>query len=356
MIRLLIVEDSTTVIGYLEYIFSNDNDIEVVGTARNGKDAVEFVKKNKVDIITMDIDMPVMNGFQATKIIMSENPVPIIILTSSRNAKNDETSIEALASGALTILQKPFGIGHGQESIRTSNMLKMVKTFSKVKVITRKYINNIPAKKPIALSNSTNKQVKEAQLKGKKYILIGISSGGPQVLSKIFSGISDNFPLPIIVVQHITKGFINTMVSWLNSSLNLNVKIADNNEFMRPGHIYFAPDNENIGIKGNKIELTKCNLDLKICPSVKYLFESVSDRQAKDVIAMILTGMGSDGSAEIKKLKYNGAVTIAQDKQSSLVHGMPGEAIKSGGVNYILSTDEISKLFTDIARININHN
>jgi two-component system chemotaxis response regulator CheB len=357
MIKLLIVEDSQTVLVYLKYIFSRDPDIQVVGTARNGKEAIEFVRKHKVDVVSMDIDMPVMNGLQATKHIMSENPVPIIIVTSSRNAKRDDTSMEALAAGALSVIQKPFGIGHKMEPLRTARMLRMIKTLSKVKVITRKFSDQRPVdKKPIAISNADTNRPNIFQLRNKRYVAIGISSGGPQVLAKIFSKISKNFPYPILVVQHITRGFIGTMVSWLNDILDIPVKVAQDQETLLNGCIYFAPDEHQMGIKANKIELTKCTTESKICPSVQYLFENLTQHYASRTIALILTGMGSDGSAAIKKLKDAGALTIAQDIASSLVHGMPGEAIKLGGIQYVLNTDNITELFKELEQMNLKNN
>ncbi len=351
MIKLLIVEDSLTVRGYLKYIFSKDPDISIIGVVQNGKEAVEFVRKHKVDVISMDIDMPIMNGLQATKVIMSENPVPIIIVTSSRNAKNDKTAMEGLAAGALSVIQKPFGIGHKMEPKRTANMLRMIKTLSKVKVITRKFTTHkILDKKPIEKPSIGGHQIIPSHLKlrNRKYVAIGISSGGPQVLAKIFSNITEKFPYPILVVQHITKGFMGTMVAWLNEILEIKVKIASHKEVLQPGYVYFAPDNYNMGVKSNMVCLSKCLAGERICPSVKHLFESLAMNAGSKTIAMILTGMGSDGSAEIKKLKDAGALTIAQDEESSLVHGMPGEAIKLGGVDYVLNTKNITELLNEI--------
>lgn len=350
MIKLLIVEDSLTVRGYLKYIFSKDPDISVMGAVQNGKEAVEFVRKRKVDVISMDIDMPVMNGLQATKIIMSENPTPIIIVTSSRNAKNDQTAMEGLAAGALSVIQKPLGIGHKMEPKRTANMLRMIKTLSKVKVITRKFTTtNLKDTKPIDKpSAGYQNKPSHSQLRNRKYVAIGVSSGGPQVLAKIFSNITEEFPYPILVVQHITKGFIGTMVSWLNDILKIRVKVAAHQEVLQPGYVYFAPDNYNMEVKANIVRLSKCMTGERICPSVKHLFETLAKTSGSKTIAMILTGMGSDGSAEIKKLKDAGALTIAQDEESSLVHGMPGEAIKLGGIDYVLNTKNINALLSEI--------
>ncbi len=351
MIKILIVEDSVTVSRYLEFIFGNDPEIVIIGSVLNGKQAVDFVKKNKPDIISMDIDMPIMNGLEATKIIMSENPIPIIIATASRNAGNIHTSMEALAAGALSVIQKPYGIGHPLEATRTARLLSMIKTLSKVKVVTRKYsktksIRKIASAKPAI--NDTMPPV--TKLLNRKLVAIGISSGGPQVLAKIFSGISENFPYPILIVQHITEGFINSMVSWLNSILSIPVKVAAHNEMLLSGHIYFAPDKYQMGVKFNKIELRKCEPKTPICPSVKYLFNNLAQHSGKNTIAMILTGMGSDGSKEIKTLKNAGAFTIAQDEESSLVHGMPGEAIKNDGVDYVLNTNQIKDILAHIEK------
>lgn len=345
MIKVLIVEDSRTVSQYLEYILSSDPEIEVIGNVANGKLAIEFVEKNKPDIISMDIDMPVMNGLEATRRIMATNPVPIIVVTASRNAFEISVSIEALVAGALTVIQKPVGIADPNHDELVNKLLTMIKIYSQVKVVKRK----IKPLKETQTKSIIKPKVKTkippiSKLLNRKYVAIGISSGGPQVLMKIFSEISSNFPYPILVVQHITKGFLEGMVSWLDRLSKIPVHIASDKEPMLPGNVYFAPDKYQMGIYDDSIELAKCANNLRICPSTEHLFNSLVQEHSKDTIALLLTGMGSDGAKELKTLKDAGAITIAQDEASSLVFGMPGKAMEYDGVDYLLNPDQISDM------------
>jgi len=351
MIRVLIVEDSKTTSQYLEFILNNDPGIEVVANLNNGKQAVEFIANNEVDIVTMDIDMPVMNGLEATKRIMRTYPLPIIIVTVSQNAHNKNVSFDALASGALTVLNKPVGIGHPEEDKRIRELIFLIKAYVGVKVIKRTFKSKeyIDQKKtPEIRINSIPPPINT--LSNRKYVAIGVSTGGPQALTQIFSKISSDFPFPILVVQHISKGFLESMVSWLNRKLSINVLIASDNEKLLAGHIYFAPDNHQLSVFQDRVSLQKQNKKERICPSVNHLFNSLVKVNAKNCIAMILSGMGSDGANGIKALRDAGALTIAQDKESSMVHGMPGEAIKIGGAEYTLNAEQIAIMLQGVEK------
>ncbi len=350
-IKVLIVEDSPTVSLYLEYLLKEDPEIEVIGNVSNGKLAVEFVAKNKPDIVTMDIDMPVMNGLDATRLIMERTPIPIIIVTVSRNAQKHNISMEALAAGALTVIQKPKDIKLGIKSIENKRMLSMLKIYSQVKVIKRRHSSFTSVTPSAAISTQQVKLPLSDRLHNRKYIAIGISSGGPGVLKALFDSISENFPLPIVVVQHITDGFLESMVLWLNGSSKLTIKVAENDETLLQGHVYFAPNGFQMGVKHNRIELLKQTKEMKICPSVEFLFKSLLLEGAGKSIAMLLTGMGSDGAAELKQLKNAGSITIAQDKESSLVHGMPGVAIELNGADYIYNPGQIIELLHKIENL-----
>ncbi len=351
MIKVLIVEDSQVKSQYLEYILNSDKEIEVVGNVANGKLAIEFLKKNKADIITMDIEMPVMDGIEATQRIMASNPVPIIIVTARKDSYKIMTSMDALSFGALSVVDQPFGMGNQRETETKNKLISLIKLLSKVKVVTRKH--NLLGKQILQKQNVTiAKDKKEFPpiniFLNRKIVAIGVSSGGPQVLVKIFSKISGNFPYPIVVVQHITEGFLEGMVNWLRRLLNVPIHVASDNEVLLPGHIYFAPDMFQMGVNYNRIKLYNTQKENNICPSVDYLFKSLSSYNGKDVIAMILTGMGRDGAQGIKKLRDAGAVTIAQDNESSLVFGMPREAITLNGIDYVQSSDNISELLLNI--------
>lgn len=346
MINVLIVEDSRVVSEYLYYILSKDPQIQVIGNVSNGKKAIEFIKDHKPDVISMDIEMPIMDGLEATRIIMSTTPIPILIVTASRDANEVATTIEALAAGALGVIEKPIGVGHPNEQKLADQLVTMIKLMAEVKVVSRKPKATARQKvKPPAII----KEVPWEDHGRLNVIAIGVSSGGPQALQQVFSKISDKFPVPIVVVQHITKGFLTGLVNWLGNTTAIPIQIATDGEQLLGGHIYFAPDNHQMKIsKSGKINLEKCEQKNGLCPSVAHLFNSVALAYGKSVMGIILTGMGNDGARELKLLREAGALTIAQDKESALIHGMPGVAIKLDAAKYILSATEISQLLYEI--------
>jgi two-component system chemotaxis response regulator CheB len=348
MVKVLIVEDSRVVSEYLHYIFSNDPLIDVVGNVSDGKKAVEFIKTNKVDVITMDIDMPIMDGLEATRIIMSTTPIPILIVTSSRNANDINTSIEALAAGALAVIEKPVGIGHPKEGELANKLTNLVKVMAEVSVITRKpRLKEKPSTTPV----SVRQKVQFEDLILPEIIAIGVSSGGPQALQIVFSKITSQFPAPIVVVQHITDGFLDSLANWLGNTSDIEIQIAKNDEILQAGHIYFAPNGFQMGVtKSLQVKLNESDGTYNFVPSAAYLFRDIARTFSKNAIGIILTGMGSDGSKELKLMLDNGAITIAQDKESSLIHGMPGMAIQHGSAKYILSAEDISQLLADIEK------
>ena len=353
MVKVLIVDDSRVVSEYLEYILGTDPQIQVIGNVSDGMQAIEFLKRNKPDIITMDIDMPVMNGLEATRRIMSSTPVPIIVVTGSRNAREVQITMEALAAGALSIIKKPVGIGHPKEEERSEKLLTMVKILAKVKVITRR---PQPIRKPEQKPVSLKPKPSIVDFNNKKIIAIGVSSGGPPVLQEIFSKITENFPFPILVVQHITEGFLEGMVNWLSRTVMIPIRIATADETILPGHIYFAPDKYQMGVNSTgKIKLSNCINKKGLCPSVAHLFNSIAVEYKKHSISIILTGMGEDGAKELKILRDAGSITVAQDKESSLVHGMPGVAIKLGAADYVLNSEEITDILKEIERYCLNN-
>lgn len=350
-IKVLIVDDSKTLGQLLEYVLGQDADIEIIGICENGKKAVEFVQHTKPDVITMDIDMPVMDGLEATRQIMANNPVPIVVITASRNARDTHVSMEALAAGALTVLDKPLGFSHPNSEERFKKITQLVKIYSQVKVIRRRLQTSV--KIPVAEIKEDfvlhSNMPKPAELKHKDILLIGISTGGPEVLKQIIPHFSKTFPLPVVIVQHITAGFLDGMVNWLNNLSEINVSIAENNQRLQAGNVYFAPDKNQTGVLGNQVFLKPCDSGSIICPSVSYLFQSLLGKATK-TIAMLLTGMGSDGAQELKLLKDKGALTIAQDKESSRIYGMPGEAIKLGAASFVVNIQQIIAVIKEIEK------
>ncbi len=348
MITVLIVEDSRVVSEYLYYILSKDPQIQVIGNVSNGKAAIDFIEKMKPDVITMDVDMPIMNGLEATKIIMSSNPIPIIIVTASRNANQIAFSIEALAAGALSVIGKPVGLSHPLAEEQGQKLVTLVKLMAEISVVKRKVKSAakvIQAPEHPKFKQSVNRHSIP------ELVVIGVSSGGPQTLQVVLAEITDQFPVPIVIVQHIAQGFLPGLVTWLGKSLKIPVRIAGESERLLPGAIYFAPDGHFMGVtKRGHVKMEKNTEKNGLCPSVAYLFRSAAKEYGSKALGIILTGMGSDGAKELKLMRDAGAETIAQSKDSALIFGMPGVAVELGAAKYVLSAEEIGKFLVEIEK------
>ena len=341
MIDVLVVEDSLTVREYLIYILNADPAIQVIGFAKDGQEAIEFVQQRSPNVIVMDINMPRMDGFEATRHIMATQPVPIILVSANWDPTEMNTSFQAMEAGAVAVLEKPRGIGHPDSECLGQELIRQVTLMNEVKVVTR-----WPRHHPKALSRQAPPQktsgygpTPRAEI---RLIAIGTSTGGPPVLQNMLTALSKQVPVPIVVVQHIAKGFLPGMASWLEQSTGFPVHLATDGERLLPGHVYFGPDDVHLEINcGGRAQFNSDPPDRGLRPSVTHLFASVAQNYRAHAIGILLTGMGADGAAELKLMRDAGAVTIAQDKVSSLVHGMPGEAIKLQAADYILPPAEI---------------
>jgi two-component system chemotaxis response regulator CheB len=347
LIRLLIVEDSSVVREFLIHILSSDPEIQVIGTANDGEEALEAVERSRPDIITMDIHMPKINGMEATRRIMETHPTPIIIVSGSLSTNEVSTAFRALEAGALAVVQKPAGLGHPDHDETAASLVRTVKLLSEVKVVRRW------ARSPRTANMATVSPPAEVQLlqtpKVINIITMGASTGGPPALQTILSGLPVNFPVPVLIVQHMAAGFIHGFVEWLSQTSRLPVHVATHGEPILSSHVYVAPDGFQMKVGlGERIWLTRDDPENGLRPSVSYLFRSVANLYGPNAIGVLLTGMGKDGAAELKLLKEKGAVTIAQDKESSVVHGMPGEAINLGAATYVLSPDRIAVTLTSL--------
>ncbi|MBN2030905.1 chemotaxis-specific protein-glutamate methyltransferase CheB [bacterium] len=342
MIKVLITEDSPVVRGYLEYILNSDPDIEVVGTARDGQEAVRMVSSTKPDVITMDIHMPEMDGFEATRQIMETYPVPIVIVSASWNPEEVDKTFRTMEAGAVAALEKPRGMGHPQSEASVRELLQTVKLMSEVKVVRRSARHRV-LQKERAIAFKEEKSIVEPN-PDVKLVAIGASTGGPLVLQTILSKLPTNYPVPIVIVQHIAMGFLAGLKDWLCKTTHFPVKIAESRERCEAGKAYLAPDGVQIALDKNmRVVITDNTPEHNLCPSISYFFRSVGDIFGRNAIGVLLTGMGRDGAKELKYLKDNGCITIAQDKETSIIHGMPGEAIKLGGATYILPSNKIAE-------------
>jgi two-component system chemotaxis response regulator CheB len=251
------------------------------------------------------------------------------------------TSFKAMEAGAVAVLEKPRGIGHPDSERLGQELIRQVKLMNEVKVVTR-----WPRHRSKALTQQTPPQKVAGHAptpRGEiRLIAIGTSTGGPPVLQSMLTTLSKQVPVPIVIVQHIAKGFLPGMASWLEQSTGFPVHLATHGERLLPGHVYFGPDDVHLEVnRAGRAQFNNDPPDKGLRPSVTHLFASVANNYRAHAIGVLLTGMGADGSSELKLMRDVGAITISQDKASSLVHGMPGEAIKLQAADYILSPADI---------------
>jgi len=336
-IKVLVAEDSTVIRMFLIHLLESDPQICVIGSVADGKAALDFVRNNKPDVILMDIHMPSMDGFEATRRIMETQAIPIVICSATANTKDAMITFRAMEAGAIACIEKPLGDSHKDFEVTAAYMLKTVKLMSEVKVVRRTVRSNLVAPK------LKHDQLHRAAVKI-KIIGIGASTGGPLALQTILASLNKDFAVPILVVQHIASSFITGMSDWLNQTTSLQVQVASHGINPLPGHVYLAPDDFHMGVDMNgKIVLSRQDPENYLRPSVAFLFRSLATVYGPNALGVLLTGMGKDGAVELKEMKSRGAITMAQDQESSVVHGMPGVAIALGAATYVLPPDGIAK-------------
>lgn len=336
MIRVLVVDDSATVREYLAYLLGEDPALEVIGTAHDGLEAVERAERLKPDVIVMDVHMPRMNGFEATRRIMERVPMPIVIVSASTSREEVALTFEALKAGAVTVVDKPGGPDHPKHAESARRLVETVKLMAEVKVVRRwpRRERPVPPSPPVAKLDRTI-----------RLIAMGASTGGPQVVAEILSRLPGDLAAPILVVQHIAPGFTEGLGEWLGQETRLTVKLAEPGESLRAGTVYLARDGFQMGVtKDGRIRLTKEPAEDGFCPSASYLFQSVAETYGRSAIGILLTGMGRDGATGLKQLREAGGLTVAQDERSSVIFGMPGEAVRLGAAELVLPPGQISEM------------
>ncbi|MGJ0535053.1 MAG: chemotaxis-specific protein-glutamate methyltransferase CheB [Methylocystis sp.] len=350
-IRLLVVEDSPSVREFLLYLFASDQDLQVIATAGNGEEALEAVRSRKPDVITMDLHMPRMDGYTATRAIMENYPTPIVVVTGSSAPEDISTTLSALEAGALVVMKRPMGIGHPDHAATARELIQTVKLMSEIKVVKRWAKQKTPVIPAFDAGQAEPPPVAPAARKHFRLVAIGSSTGGPLVLQRILSHLPRNFPLPIIIVQHIAQGFAEGFVQWLAESSGFAVSLAADGIVMMPSHAYVVPSGVQASVDAYaRITLKKDAAENGHCPSVSALFRSVANAYGAYAVGILLTGMGKDGAAELGLMRGRGALTIAQDKESSVVHGMPGEAIALGAATHVLEPDRIVSVLTGLTK------
>ena len=336
MIRVLVVDDSPLMCKILTNILNCDSQILVTAVANNGKEAVELVPRLKPDIITMDIDMPVMDGFEATKQIMASHPTPILVVSSKAFKVGMEKVFKAISSGALDVIDKSDLELVGDKKSGEALIAK-IKFLNGVRV-THQPIAKLRYERSAVDLKAPRKRVSD------KIVAMVASTGGPQALLEILKRLPEDFPCGIVIVQHITSGFLAGLVDWLTKECRIKVKIGEDSEEIRPGVAYIAPDNVQMRVEdGGRIKLSNEPPYGGHRPSGDVLLESVARSYGKGVVGTILTGMGRDGAMGIKAIKQLHGKTIAQDEDSCVVFGMPNAAIEMNVIDKVLPLERIAE-------------
>ena len=339
-IRVLLVEDSRLYLAILKRILNSSPQIEVAGEARTGLEALPLIPKFNPDVICTDLHMPQMDGLEFTSEVMALYPRPILVISASVQEDDTHHVFQLLEAGALDIFPKPrAGLGMDDELLQQA-LIDKITILSGVKVFKKK------RKPPSQVKNLETEQRSNFSLNSyfkPKVVVIGASTGGPQALQELFSQLPSNFPLPVICIQHICLGFLQGFIDWLASSCRLPIQIAQPGDIPKPGIIYFPPEHQHLEVdaKGRFICSKAPPLDGHR-PSVTVTFESVAKFYSKATVGILLTGMGRDGADGMQAIAQAGGLTIAQDEATSIIFGMPKEAIDLGAAKQVLPIHAIA--------------
>ncbi|MDH2432383.1 chemotaxis-specific protein-glutamate methyltransferase CheB [Pokkaliibacter sp. MBI-7] len=341
-LRVLIVEDSLVIRQLLRHVLEEAG-FEVIGEAGNGLEAVEFVSRIQPDVITMDVHMPVMDGYSAARRIMESHPIPIVVVTASSNIGDSVTAMQVLEAGAITVLQKPQGPDHPHFQQDVAELVRTLKIAAEVRLVRRRGSRQADTQTvPVQAA---------APLLHPRMVLIGASTGGPAALKTFLSHLHPQLPWPVLIVQHISPGFLPSLCEWLNLSSAIPVRVAEFGETVQPGHAYLAPDLCHMQVDGQgRVLLSEGDARTMLCPSVAQLFSGALRYLQGQCIAILFSGMGQDGVEEMLQLRQLGALTLAQHPDTVVVNGMPGEAVRRGAASQVLTPEQMAELVLKLGR------
>lgn len=349
MIRVLVVDDSAVLRQSTKFILESDPDLKVIGEAVDGADALELVDRLRPDVITMDIRMPKMDGLEAIRQIMAARPAPIVVVTSVDLDRELGVTTQATKLGAVSVLRRPESVASPTYRTFAASLIQQVKLMSSIKLVRRPLDGREARSATATATGAAPTGVAPSGMVGRtaktEIVAIGSSTGGPAALHKLLTGLPGTFPLPIVVVQHISFGFVKGLADWLNDACQVRVKVGENGERLQPGTVYIAPDDHHLLVdRFNKINLSSGEAVSGFRPSVTPLFQSTAHSYGAAAIGVILTGMGSDGAAGMLAMKQAGALNLAQDEATCVVFGMPKEAIALGAVHHIVPLEKMAAM------------
>jgi len=341
-IRVMIVEDSGVVRELLQALIGEDPRLEVAASVGSAEEALRVLHRISPDVISMDIRLPGMNGFEATKRIMAERPTPIVVVSASVESEDLKISMNALRAGALSVIEKPVGKAHSDYAPLSERLCTQLVLMSQVKVIRQRIKTNTGFGKKEATENaSTTRRLSAPAPHSFRILGVVASTGGPAALQQLVGDLGPDFPLPIVLVQHMTTSFMAGFISWLDGLSPFDVGLATDGELVKRGRIYVAPADRHLCVDGVHLRLNDGPLVSAQRPSGTVLFQSLADSWGPRSLGVLLTGMGDDGAAGLKELRGAGGHTIAEHKSTAVVYGMPGVAARLGAACESLPLEQI---------------
>jgi two-component system chemotaxis response regulator CheB len=348
VVRVLVVDDSRTARTLLRSVLDADPGLTVVGEASNGAEALEAVGRLQPSVVVMDIDMPEMDGFEATKRIMIQHPTPIVIVTGSDNALQIEVSLKAVGAGALTVAPKPAGPGSPGYEAEAARLARLVKALADVKVVRQR--RSVQDSGPTPAPTPPSAPDRSERDRTIEIVGVAASTGGPAALYGFLQALPRSLGVPVLVVQHIAAGFIDGLARWLSTATVLPVCVAQGNAPLQGGEVYLAPDDHHLTVRGDHIRLSTADPVGGFRPAANVLFASLAESHGAAAAAVVLTGMGDDGVQGAASLHAAGGFVLAQDADTSAVFGMPNAVVRRGIAAAVGPVDELA---SRVARLSL---
>ena len=335
-IRVLLVDDSVLTLAILKRMLAPTPEIQVVGTATNGREALEIIPSLQPEVICTDLHMPVMDGLELTKAVMERFPRPILVLSVSVQKEQTSNIFQLLEAGAIEVMAKPLGEVGMDYGLNAQELVSKIKILAGVVVIRKRGREPYTAPPP-------GNNLPPIEAAPPRIIGIGASTGGPQAFQEILTHLPGDLPVPLLCVQHISEGFMQGMVDWLSYKCQLKIVTGEPGIEPQPGTVYFPREGSHLVLDSQgRLECSAAPIYDGHRPSISVTFKSLAQQYGSDAAGVLLTGMGRDGVAGMQAIAQAGGTTIAQDEESSIVFGMPKEAIAANAARYVLPLPKIA--------------